>query len=1179
MVDNNPEASIPVVGIGASAGGLEALEAFVSRISPNSGACYVIVQHLAPNQPSIMDQLLQAKTSISVSQIEDGEPVIPNHIFIVPPGRVLRLEDDHFQLQGRPDKEKLHRPVDTFFSSLADIKGRDAYCVILSGTGSDGAEGLKAVKAGGGFAFVQESANARFPGMPDSAVATGLVDLILPAEEIPGRLEDILYHRRQLRDDQFHSSLREQIEAKLPAIAERLAEISGNDFSSYKPGTLIRRIERRMTLLRLQSVDRFVEILHEDTTQAELLAQEFLVGVTQFFRDAEAFEALRHHVVVPTVQTDQHNIRVWVPGCSTGEEAYSIAILFLEEIERTGRRHVLQVFGTDIDLPGLVNARYGLFSASAIESLSPERREKYFVIEGGQFRAIPSLREACVFAPHNLVQDPPFSRLDLISCRNLLIYLSNDLQKQVIPRFHFSLRPTGHLFLGPSEGVAGEETLFNTIDKAHKIFQKNPDAETRYSALKDPVPRPRASMPGILTDQTSFPPPQMDLSRETVAEREFLRQHAAPFALLNSSGEILFISPRMADFVRPSAGAPSNMIDAYLMRELRVPVRSALTQAAQDETTAMIEDILVEDEKFVRFFDIKVSPTTRNQDHFLLTLNEVRSVEAGSLRSAMDRRADADRDMLEVENFNLRRQLTAVLQEHETSGQELKSTNEELLSMNEELQSSNEELETSREELQSINEELETVNAELQENNRQLLRANSDLKNLFESTDLAVLFLDRNFCVRNFTPSTSAIFGVRHRDIGRPISDLSSRVDYPGLRVDADQVDKTLQPVEREVTIPGTEETFILRMRPYRTTENVIDGYVLSFIDISRRKQHEQALKRNEEQLARQYAELENLYDTTPVGLCLVDREFRWIRINESLAEMNGFPAKDHLNKRFDELVPDIADELKIPFRQVFDTGEPQTGLEISGTTSASPGEERHWILDLYPVRSNDEIFAVGACVREVTEQTRMLSEIREHNERQRLLLAELQHRVKNTLATIGAIARLLLRGSDSPREYQSRLLNRLNALARTHDLLTEVDWREIRFSQLIENELEPYLRENASVYTLKGPELLLDSKEAISLGMAIHELTTNSAKYGALSVDQGHIVIKTTEDGNDPIVRKIEWSEKEGPEIESPPEHRGFGSVIIEQVLARDLDAETEIRFAREGLYFSVTYRKETSE
>ncbi len=567
----------------------------------------------------------------------------------------------------------------------------------------------------------------------------------------------------------------------------------------------------------------------------------------------------------------------------------------------------------------------------------------------------------------------------------------------------------------------------------------------------------------------------------------------------------------------------------------------------------------------------RLAPAGRN---FILVLTEARAVDSTDLGVAVGKRETADRDILETENVQLRKQLAATLQEYETSSQELKSTNEELMSMNEELQSSNEELETSREELQSINEELETVNAELQENNRLLTRANSDLKNLFESTDLAVLFLDREFCVRNFTPSTATLFGIRPRDIGRPISDLSSRIDYPDLQSDAHQVDESLQSFEREVNVKASGQTFLLRIKPYRTTDNRLDGYVLSFVEITQRKAYEDTLKRNEEVLARQYAELENLYDTTPVGLSLVDRDLRYLRINDSLAQINGIPREHHIGKTFRELLPELEDKLHDIYKNIFETGKPVLEVPIEGETQAKPGETRNWIGDFYPVWQDGSVFAVGTCIREVTDQTKMMRRIQAQNDQQRLLLGELQHRVKNTLATVSSISKMLLKGVRDPAEYQSRLEDRLGSISRTHDLLTDSKWTTTTFFEIVENEASPYQRDTADMVRYSGPNLQLTAKQTLALGMAIHELMTNAAKYGALSVEDGHVVIRTSHDAVDGEDRaRIVWKEYGGPKIKAPPEHAGFGSLVLERVLKTDLSGEVSVDYREDGLNFEVRF------
>ena len=1297
-------AAVPVVAIGASAGGIEPLCELVSRLEPGTGACYVVIQHLAPDRDSRLHELLDARTAMSVAQIRDGDPVRPDTVVLVPPGNSAVLEGATLRLAPRDPAEPVFRPIDRFFASVAASRGRDGYCVVLSGTGTDGAAGLKEVKTAGGYAIAQEREGARFPGMPDSAVATGMVDLVLSAKEIAPRLQEILYHRAALGRDEGGSGLHDAIEAALPRIARRLAEVTGHDFSGYKSGTLVRRIERRMVLRRLGDVEDFAALIERDEEQAAILGREFLIGVTRFFRDPAAFEALRDHAIAPILERGERTVRAWVPGCSTGEEAYSVAMLFLEEMRARGDGRVLQVFGTDIDANALLSARYGEFGRAAFDGMDPARRDAFFQAGGGGYRARPELREACVFAPHNLLQDPPFSRLDLISCRNMLIYLKPSLQARVFPRFHFSLRAGGMLLLGPSESLAGNEGLFDTVDKTHRLFRRNDAGVAEYSPLTDPL-HGRAAGFGAAASRAAPPRARApsDHGREVAAELAFLREHAAPFAVVTVRGEVSYVSHAMTRLVRPSHGAPSNVIDAYLASPLRVPARAALADAARTGDAARVEGVVVSEGGARRMYDVRVAPMPGADGDFLLTLHEVRPADAGAIDEAVQGRDATDRDILERENVGLRRKLAATLTEHETSDQELKSTNEELMSMNEELQSSNEELETSREELQSINEEIETVNAELRENNRQLLRANSDLKNLFESTDMAVLFLDRAFCVRSFTPATSEIFGIRPRDVGRPISDLASRIDYPELQDDAAEVDDTLRTVEREVRIPATDETFLLRMRPYRTTDNRIDGYVLSFFDITNRKRAEETLRRNERDLARQYAELENLYDTTPVGLSLLDRDFRYVRINTKLAEINGLAVEDHIGRRFPDLLPHIAEDMAPTYRQVFDTGEPVQGLPVEAAFDDAPGVVRHFLTDIYPVRANGSVFAVGTCVREVTAEHRLIAQIAESEERmkrlfdasplyiailegpehvftyanplyrqitpepvlegkrvldvfpeleghaaldgldgvlrtgepidvpafegtfargpgdprpatawfeqsiqpvfgpggavtgvvsfaydvteqiaarreierqnahQRLLLGELQHRVKNTLATIRAISKMLLPGSPDVQTYQQRLSHRFGAIARTHDLLTDADWTSVSFAQIAMGEARPYATEDTGRVAIEGDRLILTSRQATSLGMALHELMTNAAKYGALSNDTGAIDIAVTVAGARATIR---WTERDGPPVTPPdPDASGFGTVVLERVLASDLRADVAADYAPEGLRYTISF------
>ena len=1284
--------SFPIVGIGASAGGLEALQSLVSAIPSDSGFCYVIVQHLSPDHPSIMDKLLSSHTQLNVKKIEEGAQVEPNTIFVLPSGPSVTLDTGGvFRLHDREPVNVVRTPIDEFFASLADYASTNAYCVVLSGTGSDGTQGVRAVKAAGGFAMVQDSGSARFPAMPDSAAATGVVDFILKAEAIPDRLIDIFSHREKLADSGRVKALQDEIQAALPEIVALVRE-DGHDFTDYKPGTLVRRIERRMMLLRRQTVAGFIDLLHNDETERERLLQDFLIGVTHFFRDPEIFEQLHQDVILPLLDRDQQRFRIWVPGCSTGEEVYSIAMLFIEAMNAVGDSRTCQIFGTDIDLAALGAARKGFYSATQVAGVSKDRLERFFTPTETGYQVIPQLREMCVFAPHNLLSDPPFSRLDLISCRNLLIYLNAKVQKDVIPRFHYALNPQGYLLLGPSETLGDQHRYFHTLDRQTRLFQRNDKQGPGYSSLAVRDTRrsinsdtSRYTRPATTPIRVSAEAPSIEMA----ADQMFLQEFASPYAMIDAENRVTYLSEAMSNFIRPVRGVPSAELDDFLLRELRLPARTVIKRARKSGTLQIESNIVVDMNGERRLFDVFGRRVRSENGSVMIVLREVRAQGVDALNAAVESREGEDREVLERELTLLRQQVTVSRTDYESAEQELRSSNEELLSMNEELQSSNEELETSREELQSINEELETINAELAENNRQLIGANSDLKNLFESTDIATLFLDSQFCLRRFTPEAKSLFGVRERDIGRPLTDLSSRVDHEALKEDFETVSRTLQPVERELRIGATDETYILRVRPYRTVDDRIDGCVLSFFDITRRRRIETQLEENAKVLSAQYGELESLYDTTPVGLCLIDKDYRWVRINERMAQINGFSAEEHVGKRVDELLPDISDEVIALYDRLMETGEPILDIELRGRTPADPERERDWLADYYPVRADGEIVAIGNCVREVSDQKdlqrdleqsqRILSlaleagnlavfqidleseifenslsnnnwflkefvgkdcsvdswmerivpedraSVREagqkaletgesqslhyrihdssgelhyiqafgttyatadgtmrlaglamddtkrssNEERRKILLQELQHRVKNTLATTVAIIRFSARNAESVSEFSTALTNRIGAIAHTHDVLTANEWKGSTLRNLVERELKPFGSAEKPRWTYQGLDVDLPSKQTLALSLAIHELATNAAKYGALSVASGHVTVKVKQIKNDPNLI-VTWTEEGGPTPE-PQRSEGFGSFLITRALSADLKGESHMDFKPEGLVCTI--------
>ena len=891
------------------------------------------------------------------------------------------------------------------------------------------------------------------------------------------------------------------------------------------------------------------------------------------------------------------------------------------------------------------------------------------------------MREACIFAPHNVLEDPPFSRLDLVSCRNLLIYLDRRGQERVLSRFHYALKDGGHLFLSPAETLGREERFFDAVDKPNRVFRRDGSVPHAYSSVSEPPPRRRrqgwSGIPPV-RDRDASP----DLPLGKTAEAFFLDRFAAPHAVIDQNGDVVFLSERMTRFVRPSRGETSTKLDDFLLPPLRLPVRSALAELRNGRDWER-RDVLIGEGDARQL--IAIEAAAMDAGRFMVVLSELAQPEPEVLKAEAEGQNSPMRLRLERELAATRQQLDVTLSEYEISSQELRNTNEELLSMNEEMQSANEELETSREELQSVNEELETMNAELRENNRQLQRANSDLKNLLESTQIATLFLDGQLCVRGFTPEITDLFGVRQRDEGRPLSEIARRFDYDDLAGDAEQVGRTLQPVEREVKLGATDQTFIMRIKPYRTVDDRLDGYVLTFFDITERKRAEELLERQRRDLARQYGELETLYDTTPVGLSLMDRELRWVRINEQLAAINGFSVEAHIGKRQDELIPDIDRSIAEMQRRVLETGEPVMGLEVRGTTPAEPDRLRDWITDYYPVRSEDGVFAVGCCVREVTQQKELerqlkssldrlelavshhpifmaeidtdyslvwsagsldrfpgpddrgrsvletlpheiavqmrepiesalasgearridvdlsedrtfdvslepmdglaaqdgeansalflfwfdVTERRQAEDRRALLLGELQHRVKNTLATVLSIVRFSAASTDNVEAMERALSDRLLAISRTHDLLTSSDWTEVSAETIVRGEVEPYLSPAQSA-TFTGLDVKFGPRYALALALAVHELTVNAAKYGALSVSDGRVAVALEPHGE---ILRLVWQEFGGPSIKTLPERSGFGRFLLEEALPYQVDGEAEMSFEPEGLRFTLTF------
>jgi len=848
----------PVVGIGASAGGLAAFEAFFSGMPAGSdpGMAFVLVQHLAPDHKSILTDLIQRYTRMQVFEVEDGMEVQPNCAYIIPPGRDMAFLNGTLQLLEPEAPRGKRLPIDFFFRSLAHDQRERAIGVVLSGTGSDGSLGVRAIKGEGGMIMAQNPESTEYDGMPRSAIATGLVDYELLPAEMPAQLIAYVTHAFNKLPLPALPALKS--ENTLKKIFVLLRARTGHDFSQYKPSTSRRRIERRMAVHQIDSMEGYVKFLQQTPDEVEALFRDMLIGVTNFFRDPEAFKALEGQII-PKLFADRPSdaaIRIWVPGCSTGEEAYSLAILLAERQEALKQSFKVQVFATDIDSHAIAAARSGCYPASIASDLTPERQARFFSTEPGDsaFRIHKSIRDMLVFSEQNVIKDPPFSRLDMISCRNLLIYLGGELQKKLIPLFHYALNPGGFLFLGTSETVGEFHDLFAALDRKSKLYQRKEGLLGAQLAgrLLPPMTTPDAA--SLRSDEKTACPRKLPLRELT--EQTLLQEIVLAGALVNAQGDILYIHGRTGMYLEPSPGesGPNNILK--MAREgLRRDLVTALHKAAGTRETVRCPRLRVKTNGDIITVNLMVRPVAAAPSAspetplYLVILEQttepvvsdpfsLASGQDGKTVSEEPSRVDVDARVaaLKQELRAKEEYLQTTKEELETSNEELKSSNEELQSTNEELQSTNEELETSKEELQSVNEELSTVNAELQNKVADLSRANNDMNNLLAGTGIATVFVDRHLRIMRFTPAATKIINLIQSDIGRPVSHTVSNLPcYGSLTEDTQAVLDTLVPKETDVqTAEG--RWYTMRIQPYRTMENVIEGAVLTFVDVTAAK-------------------------------------------------------------------------------------------------------------------------------------------------------------------------------------------------------------------------------------------------------------------------------------------------------------------------------------------------------
>jgi two-component system CheB/CheR fusion protein len=1015
---------VPVASIGASAGGVTALQAFFEALPEKVGAAFVVIVHLDPEHASNLSSIIASRTRMPVVEVTSDERIEGDKVYVIPPNRRLLVSAD--RISSAPfDEPRGHRaPIDQFFRSVADEHG-DGFAIILTGGGSDGTVGVKAVKEGGGLILVQDPNEAEYPSMPRSAIASGVADFVLPVREIAKRMPELVRNKQHIAIE----DLPEKDEEIFRRLLAYLRQKTGYDFSHYKRPTVGRRLARRMQVTHCSTLDAYLAYLQRHSEEVPALLGDLLISVTSFFRDSHAFEELAREAIRPMFEErePEQSLRMWVPGCATGEEVYSIAILILEEAARRDDRPDLQIFASDLDAGALATAREGRYPIAIQADVSEERLRKFFTREGDHYLIKREVRDLVVFAQHSILRDPPFSHIDLISCRNLLIYLDRSLQNQVCSTFHYALRPRGYLFLGSSESIDGQD-LFRAVNREARIFQA---VDTRRAL----PPLPNLNVGPRIADQ----PPVLPVGRPArsnygAEHRQALEQLGPPSLLVDDGHRVVNLSESAGRYLLPAGGPLSTLAVDLVRPELRLDLQAGLHRAFEQNEATLTLPLAVQFNGTPRQVSLHVRPYRRDGAAASALIFFLEGGPADPSLQDDSTPADSNVPYLVTQ---LRNELTTT-QEHlrtsrsqyEAVTEELRASNEELQSINEEYRSTSEELETSKEELQSINEELQTLNNELKIKLDVVSRAHNDLQNLMGATDVATLFLTTNLRINRFTPRLTDIFNVTSGDEGRPISDFTHRLDYTDLVQDAKGVLDQLSTLERTLRSQDGK-WFLMRIRPYRTLDDKIEGVVVTFVDVTER--HE---------------------------------------------------------------------------------------------------AEKKW------------------------------------EARQQLLLRELTHRVKNTLAVVQAIVMQTLRGANANAELQNSVVARLQAVSKSHDLLVNGEWTGADLEAITRNQLEPYLAGDPQRVRMEGPSAMLPSAAATPFGLLVHELATNAAKYGALSMSRGTVKImwEIIQSENGHRLRWV-WTEQDGPAV-SPPTKTGFGSKLIDNGLA---DARIQRDFRREGMVCTV--------
>ena len=965
MTDSSAEpnnSNFYIVAIGASAGGLQALETFFDNLPDHPNAAFVIVQHLSPDFESMMAELLQRRTALPVNPIEDKLEIQAGRVYVLPPGKHLIVEDRRLCLVESPDS--FDYPIDKFLNSLVEEWNQKIIAILLSGTGSDGTKGIKAVSRAGGIGLVQSPETAQFNSMPGSAIPSGLVDEILSPQDLARTVFELIRY-----SDNFpESSQTDTIDAdRLKTIVNILVRQEEIDFSNYKVSTISRRINHRCVVTHCENLEDYINLLKNSSQEQKLLRRDLLIGVTQFFRDRPVWDYLKDRVLpelISNLEPDEQ-LRIWVSACATGEEAYSMAILVDEVLALASKSVKVKIFATDIDTEALEIAASGRYSKNISNDLSPERLEKYFTSTGEHYQVKRFLREMLIIAPHDLCKNAGFSKMNLVSCRNVLIYMKPGLQKHVLQLLHFALANQGILFLGSSESLGDLSEEFTTIQSKWKLFRKRRDVSLSTTQINRPtfinqLPSNSHSKKG-------------DRATDRLLSEVFkycLNSQPITCILVSQNNQLVRVFYNAAQLLEFPVGEAILDVVEIVPPALQLPLSTALHRAKRDRELVLYTGIKVDREGEELSVNLRVGCQKENstQGDYLIVVFEIETPVAlptAAMRFDITQEAATQLTELEYELQQTRENLQVTIEELETTNEEQQATNEELLASNEELQSINEEL-------QSVNEELYSVNAEHQSKIEQLTQLNNDIDNLLRSTDIGVIFLDSDLKIRKFTPAATVAVNIKPNDVGRSISDITNNLDCSNLSEIFEQVIASQEPIEREMKVVKTQKHLLMRVNLYLRENRENDGVVVTFVNIDELKLVQQDLRRSN-------SLLENLYTSSPIGLSLHSRDLKYIRINQALAEINGFTIEEHLGKSIEEIVPNLAPKIEPILHQVIETNKPVCNIQIHGHTPAAPNFQRYWNVSFYPVDLLNGDRSVGSIFNDITERIEAEKSLKEN--------------------------------------------------------------------------------------------------------------------------------------------------------------------------------------------------------